>query len=272
MHHAAVRRSPLGSGHMHRFDLVRRMAANARWHRSGRCNLCGWATVFVCSDASSAREDLFCMWCRSFSRKRHVVSLLLEETGGAASSLAALPGLDKDVYSAAVGDQIWRYLRRFDRFQGSQLVDAPLGAPLETGGTCQDLQALTFPSGSYDVVITEDVLEHVRYPARAFSEISRVLRPGGLHIFTVPLCFDRPTLERVRPVEGGPDRLLVEPAEYHGDPLTGRILAYRTYGADLVQELEAYGFETAIHTARYDQLRLGVVDSHVLTSRKVGPT
>lgn len=49
-----------------------------------------------------------------------------------------------------------------------------------------DLRALPFSSGSFDAVIADAVLEHVSEPARAASEIRRVLRPGGVVHSDVP--------------------------------------------------------------------------------------
>jgi 2-polyprenyl-6-hydroxyphenyl methylase/3-demethylubiquinone-9 3-methyltransferase len=43
---------------------------------------------------------------------------------------------------------------------------------------------LPFPSGSFDVVICVDVLEHVDHPETVISEIARILAPGGI------FCFD----------------------------------------------------------------------------------
>jgi SAM-dependent methyltransferase len=37
-----------------------------------------------------------------------------------------------------------------------------------------------FPDGSFDIIISQAVMEHVRSPMRALAEISRLLRPGGL--------------------------------------------------------------------------------------------
>jgi SAM-dependent methyltransferase len=49
-----------------------------------------------------------------------------------------------------------------------------------------DLTLLPFRSGSFDVVTALDVLEHVRDDHRAIGEISRVLRPGGILVASVP--------------------------------------------------------------------------------------
>ncbi|MBX9766958.1 MAG: class I SAM-dependent methyltransferase [Bdellovibrionales bacterium] len=45
---------------------------------------------------------------------------------------------------------------------------------------------MTFPDNSFDTVINVQVLEHVFEPHLMFSEICRVLKPGGRAIFVVP--------------------------------------------------------------------------------------
>jgi len=49
-----------------------------------------------------------------------------------------------------------------------------------------DLTLLPFRSGTFDVVTALDVVEHVPDDARALSEVSRVLRPGGILVASVP--------------------------------------------------------------------------------------
>ena len=46
--------------------------------------------------------------------------------------------------------------------------------------------ALPLSSASVDLVLASWVLEHLPDPARAFSEIGRVLRPGGVFVFLAP--------------------------------------------------------------------------------------
>lgn len=49
-----------------------------------------------------------------------------------------------------------------------------------------DAENLEFPAGSFDLVIGEGILHHLRLE-RSYSEISRVLAPGGRAIFMEPL-------------------------------------------------------------------------------------
>jgi len=50
-----------------------------------------------------------------------------------------------------------------------------------------DLTNIPLPDNSVDVILCTEVFEHVPFPLDALKEISRLLRPGGLLIFTAPL-------------------------------------------------------------------------------------
>jgi 2-polyprenyl-3-methyl-5-hydroxy-6-metoxy-1,4-benzoquinol methylase len=49
-----------------------------------------------------------------------------------------------------------------------------------------DVQDLAFPDGAFDTVVSCETIEHVHDPARAVSELARVLRPGGRLFLTTP--------------------------------------------------------------------------------------
>lgn len=53
-----------------------------------------------------------------------------------------------------------------------------------------DMQCMPYAAGSFDVVVSDQVIEHLPLPARAISESHRVLRPGGTAIITS--CFLNP--------------------------------------------------------------------------------
>ena len=137
--------------------------------------------------------------------------------------------------------------------------------------TNQTLESLTFPDASFDVVITSDVMEHVRLEDAAHREIRRVLRPGGIYLFTVPHFRTRPTLDRVRivdPDDPSRDVDLLE-REYHGDANSpdGRALAYRAFGTDLDEKLAGLGFSVAYTKEDFPQS--GILNTELFFCRLV---
>ncbi len=114
---------------------------------------------------------------------------------------------------------------------------------LHHGVLCQDVQNLTFDSNSFDLATSTDVFEHVPDDSSGLKNIYRVLKPAGKVIFTVPLWGDE-TVQRAKPGKHGEVEYLLPP-EYHGDPISnsGKILAFRNYGYDIMNLLENVGFK-----------------------------
>lgn len=50
-------------------------------------------------------------------------------------------------------------------------------------------EPLPFAQDSFDTILATDLLEHMPYPDRLFSEMARVLRPGGVLIVGVPFYY-----------------------------------------------------------------------------------
>lgn len=49
-----------------------------------------------------------------------------------------------------------------------------------------DAHKLDFKSSSFDAVVALEVLEHVKNPAKVFTEVKRILKKGGYGVFLVP--------------------------------------------------------------------------------------
>lgn len=52
------------------------LVKNFRQHKIAKCNICGKITIFISYDISKARGDFICIFCGSFSRKRHVAKII----------------------------------------------------------------------------------------------------------------------------------------------------------------------------------------------------
>ncbi|CAN7468557.1 class I SAM-dependent methyltransferase [Phyllobacterium sp. LjRoot231] len=106
-----------------------------------------------------------------------------------------------------------------------------------------DMQNMPYRDGSFDLVVHSDTLEHIENPIKALRECKRVLRPGGLLAFTIPVIVGRMSRSRKGMKKS-----------YHGFPDTGSddYLVHTEYGADMWQQVIAAGFESVkIHTFDY---------------------
>lgn len=253
-------------------DAAYKAIDNLGNHQFGRCNICGNRTIFVCIDSTATRNNMYCLSCRSSARKRHVAKILLQELFSDALTLRSIVENNQyRIYNTDINDSFAKVLDRNVRdnhkyISSSFYPELTPGTEIHPGVFCQDLENLTFENNSFDVVITEDVFEHVRNHQKGFGEVHRVLEQGGYHIFTVPCFFDRETLIRVDTSTAEDIHLL--PPEYHGDKIRGEILAYRTFGIDIFTMLEKLGFETKVDFSSYGDRKFGIFDSYVFYSKK----
>ena len=138
------------------------------------------------------------------------------------------------------------------------------------GFSNQDLEHQTFADATFDLVVTQDVFEHVYDPAAAFAEIARTLKPGGAHIFTVPIInHHHPTqIWATRGADGQPNFL--HTPEWHGNPVDSKGSAVTMHwGFDIVDFIREHsGLETSVEYL--DELHHGcrAEFNEVLVSRK----
>lgn len=87
------------------------------------------------------------------------------------------------------------------------------------GHRCEDLENLTFDDETFDLFVTQDVMEHIFDPEKAFKEIARVLKPGGAHIFTVPIINKERETECWASRNDKGETVYHHEPEYHGNPI-----------------------------------------------------
>ena len=134
----------------------------------------------------------------------------------------------------------------------------PAGQVHPSGFRCEDLQRQTFPDAAFDLVVTQDVMEHVLDPGRVFAEIARTLRSGRAHVFTVPLV-NKGNLSRVRAQRDEAGALVhLALAQYHGNPVDELgSLVTTDWGYDIADNIFKHSglFTTIVHV---DDLSKGI--------------
>jgi glycosyltransferase involved in cell wall biosynthesis/SAM-dependent methyltransferase len=217
----------------------------------GVCNLCGTEQTFI-KKHLSLREGYQCSNCQASLRYRGQASAILNVFGNSKYSYLADLCNDQDfrnlsIYEPGVIGPFRKYFANFSNYINSYFWSDVLAGDYKDGLQCQNLENLTYEDDLFDLVITSDIMEHVRHPWDAFKEIWRVLKPGGYYIFSIPVQVPmiKQTVYRVE-TSGDEDIHLVEP-RYHSapKPTGGRqeSLVYVDFGQDIVEELESIGYE-----------------------------
>jgi SAM-dependent methyltransferase len=216
------------------------------------CLVCGTWGEYKREEGRPIRETYKCQCCQASLRYRAQAEVVLRYFGGpSVRSIAGLARLRRfrslAIYEPGFIGPFRRYLRDLPHYTQSRYgSDQAKDARRAMGVENQDLMDLTFADDSFDLVISSDIFEHLRKPYQAFGEIHRVLKRGGMHIFSIPFSPSR--TKTSYPVDtSGPADILVEPPRYHGSPATGQCLVYTDFGLDMLGELGKIGLPTELH-------------------------
>ena len=153
---------------------------------------------------------------------------------------------DAKIYAAeAVTSFALRMRGIFPKFIGSEYATSDAQRDDLYPILCENLQELSFRSDVFDVVTTNEVLEHVSDLDQALSEIHRVLQPGGWHVGTAPFAMGQQNSVVKAKLENGQVVHLMEP-EYHGNPVDeGGSLVFEIPAWDIVSRAKQAGFTDA---------------------------
>jgi SAM-dependent methyltransferase len=210
---------------------------------AGWCPLCEQKTEFVaardtpldeCWFPNWFRGDLLCVHCASIPRQRAIFSVIQ----------MLYPNWRNlgNESSAGSGGASERLRKECQCYTSSQYDKALLAGQVHphAGHRSEDLEAQSFLAESFDIVVTQDVFEHLFAPDRAIKEIARTLRPGGAHILTVPIVRGTEPIVRRARIEDNSVRYIMEP-QYHGNPMseTGSLVTI-DWGYDIIDYLAAH--------------------------------
>ena len=184
------------------------------------------------------REQLICSDCRLNNRQRGVLY---------AAKRLGLDLANLEIYLYEQVTPFYQALLRFNpRIVGSEYLgpDCPKGT-IVRGVRHEDATNLSFADDSFDVLISNDVFEHVPDLTSSFREACRVLRRDGMLLFTVPLDLSREQ-SRTRAVLRSGALEHVQPPIYHGNPLSEKgSLVFTDCGWDVIDRCHEAGFRDA---------------------------
>lgn len=209
-----------------------------------------WGVTLEVALAMARKESTMCVWCGGKLRNRRIAATLLDLYPPGDPSRKARSIVDwvrepaiQSLYIAEINliEGLHSYIKALPHHYYSE-YQAEIEDPAVRR---EDLTRLSYPSDTFDLVLTSETLEHVPDLNAALREILRVLKPGGRHIFTIPQdpaaarTFGRASLSEDGSIEHHATPL------YHPAGDRG-YLVFTEFGADLVELLERAGFETEI--------------------------
>ena len=201
----------------------------------GFCPICRKDTVFR-AENDWLRDNLRCQSCAGGSLPRERAIMLVVEA--LCPNWASLNVHESSPCGTGLSLRLFKECKNFVATQF--LPDTPRGTYNAAGFRSENLEWQTFPDRAFDLVITQDVFEHLLSPGLATAEIWRTLKPGGYHIFTTPIYKDLPQSQRRAISHGDSVHHLAAP-EYRPDPVNpeGCLVAFH-YGRDFADLIASW--------------------------------
>lgn len=134
------------------------------------------------------------------------------------------------------------FYNRFKKIDNIEYTTTDIESPL--ADVKADICNLPFEDNTYDVILCNHVLEHIKDDKKAMEELYRVMKPGGWGIFQIPQDIQRATTFE--------DDSIVDRKERAA--IFGQYDHVRVYGLDYFNKLRKIGFE--VEEVRYAETNL----------------
>jgi len=123
------------------------------------------------------------------------------------------------------------FYKTFKKNKNWNYITTDLYSPL--ADVKADITQLPFKNDSFDLIFCNHVLEHIKDDKKAMQELYRVMKPGGIGFFQVPLDQNRQISFE--------DDSITDPQER--TRIFGQYDHVRVYGMDYFDKLKKVGFE-----------------------------
>ena len=203
-----------------------------------KCYICGVDnTKFLIRDKATLLREARCVCCgatlRNSDLAEEICLSLLGKSEALAECVSELAGYR--ILNTCSSGVIHDALKELPGYVCCEYFDDVPNGRYKGNVLCVDLMDIPLEDDSFDLVISEDVFEHIADYPKALKEIRRILAPGGFHIFTVPVHEGKRTKPRTE----------LTKKVWHGDPIRKEgVIVYTDFGSDLVHILKKYGYNS----------------------------
>ena len=224
-------------------------------HILGYCEVCESVEKLLVdynytdNNVPNYRERLVCEKCKNNNRQRFILGYLKKE-------IANLKQKENiKVYSYEQVTAFYKELKK--SLKGIEITGSEfLGKQYKSGEIVngvrnEDATKLSFAENSFNIVISNDVFEHVYDINKTFKELNRVLMQGGKLIFTIPFMLSKDSTYKRAQLED--DEIIYNDKPiYHGNPLSENgSLVFYDFGWDIVDIIKSHGFKEVYMLAYY---------------------
>ena len=180
----------------------------------GFCPVCERNTTFI-SENVWLRDFLFCTNCGSIPRQRALMLVIEKYYPNWKNMIIheSSPGI------GAITEIFRSINNNGGEYITSQYYPEKKIGIMVNGYRNENLEKQTFEDEIFDIVITQDVFEHLYNPEKAFIEIARTLKHGGAHIFTVPVINKFKKTEQWAKADSMGEPIFLYTEEWHRNPI-----------------------------------------------------
>jgi SAM-dependent methyltransferase len=230
--------------------LVERLIAkdnvnNKKWNLIGFCEPCQRESRFLVdwqySDGiiPNYRERLICEYCGLNSRQRFIAGLLKRFLNDSNKPIAQIHVLEQVT-------KFYKYIQ--ENLNNANVVGSEylgghnMPGQVINGIRHEDATKLSFAKNSVDIIVSNDVYEHVHDIQKTLKEAYRVLTNNGKLLISIPFHYsEKKSKQRAAIVKEKLVHLL--PALYHGNPSAEEnSLVFYDFGWDFLDYCKEAGF------------------------------
>jgi SAM-dependent methyltransferase len=167
-----------------------------------------------------SRANALCPGCMSLERHRLIWLYLRERTNF----------FDGSKHVLHVAPEAC-FIKRFEKIHGANYITADIESPLAK--VKMDIHEIPFGDNTFDAVLCNHVLEHVKDDIQAMKELQRVMKPGAFAILQIPFF---------HPI---PEKTFEDPSitdSKEREKIFGQDDHVRRYGHDYTKRIEQAGF------------------------------